>query len=176
MEPITGERVRLRQAHLDDLPTLLEILTEPAVARWWQDSSRDELAELIATDDHDTTVVVAELDGEVVGLLYATEQLHPDYRHASIDVTLRTSAQGQGLGTDAVRTLARWLVDHRGHHRLTIDPAADNPTAIACYRKVGFRPVGVLRRYERRDDGTWHDGLLMEALADEITPPGVAAG
>jgi aminoglycoside 6'-N-acetyltransferase len=24
-----------------------------------------------------------------------------------------------------------------------------------------------MRRYERSDDGTWHDGLLLDLLADE---------
>jgi aminoglycoside 6'-N-acetyltransferase len=52
---------------------------------------------------------------------------------------------------------------------LVIDPAADNTAAIACYRKVGFRSVGVMRKYELSADGTWHDGLLMELLADELT-------
>jgi aminoglycoside 6'-N-acetyltransferase len=50
-----------------------------------------------------------------------------------------------------------------------IDPAADNLAAIRCYTKVGFRPVGVMRQYERSADGSWHDGLLMELLAGEIT-------
>ena len=34
--------------------------------------------------------------------------------------------------------------------------------------KVGFRPVGVMRRYERGPDGEWHDGLLMELLAEDL--------
>jgi aminoglycoside 6'-N-acetyltransferase len=33
---------------------------------------------------------------------------------------------------------------------------------------VGFRPVGVMRRYERGPDGVWHDGLLMDMLAGEL--------
>ena len=34
--------------------------------------------------------------------------------------------------------------------------------------KVGFKPVGVMRRYERDANGKdWHDGLLMELLAGE---------
>jgi len=33
---------------------------------------------------------------------------------------------------------------------------------------VGFRPVGVMRRYERGADGTFHDGLLMDLLAEEL--------
>ena len=54
---------------------------------------------------------------------------------------------GRGLGSDAVRTLARHLFAEHRHHRLVIDPAADNTAAIGCYAKVGFRPVGVMRRY-----------------------------
>lgn len=37
-------------------------------------------------------------------------------------------------------------------------------------RSVGFRPVGVMRRNERDADGSgWHDGLLMDLLAEELT-------
>jgi aminoglycoside 6'-N-acetyltransferase len=72
------------------------------------------------------------------------------------------------VGTDAVRTLARHLVRDLGHHRLVIDPATDNEPAIRCYAKVGFKPVGVMRQYERGPDGEWHDGLLMDLLADEL--------
>jgi aminoglycoside 6'-N-acetyltransferase len=53
-----------------------------------------------------------------------------------------------------------------------IDPAADNHAAIRCYAAVGFRPVGIMRCYERNADGAgWHDGLLMDLLADELAPP-----
>ena len=79
-----------------------------------------------------------------------------------------TPRHGQGLGSEAVRVLARYLIEERGHHRLTIDPAADNAAAIRAYETVGFRPVGVMRSYERGPDGTFHDGLLMEMLADQL--------
>jgi aminoglycoside 6'-N-acetyltransferase len=64
--------------------------------------------------------------------------------------------------------LARFLIEDRGHHRLTIDPAAANERAIRAYEKVGFRKVGLLRRYQYYPDGTWQDGLLMELLAEEF--------
>lgn len=67
-----------------------------------------------------------------------------------------------------MRTLARYLIDERGHHRLTIDPAADNAPAIRAYEKVGFRAVGVMREHWRSPDGTWRDGLLMDLLAREL--------
>lgn len=79
------------------------------------------------------------------------------------------SARGpRGSGTAALEAVLREL-----HHRVTIDPAADNPTAIRVYERAGFRPVGVLHHSERdRSTGLWRDQLLMEWLADPPDPPG----
>ncbi|MFF8867801.1 hypothetical protein ACF08B_37810 [Streptomyces sp. NPDC015139] len=45
--------------------------------------------------------------------------------------------RGSGPGIDAVRTLARHLIDNWG----------------------GCLPVGITRQYDRGPDGTWHDCL-----------------
>jgi aminoglycoside 6'-N-acetyltransferase len=90
------------------------------------------------------------------------------YHHAGMDIYLDPSVHGKGIGTDAVRTMAKHLTTTLGHHRLVIDPAADNVAAIRTYQKVGFQRVGVLRRYERGMDGAFHDGLLLDLLADEL--------
>ncbi|WP_369800497.1 GNAT family N-acetyltransferase [Alloactinosynnema sp. L-07] len=91
-----------------------------------------------------------------------------DYRHAGIDIFLDPTVHGRGLGADAIRTLACHLIDTHGYHRPVIDPAADNAAMIRCCTKVGFRPVGIMREYERGPDSTWHDGLLMDLLANEL--------
>ena len=104
----------------------------------------------------------------VIGAIQAWEENEPDYRHAGIDLFLATAAQGRGLGPEAIRLVATWLIDVRGHHRLTIDPAADNVAAVRACRKVGFEPVGRLRLYERGADGEWHDAVLMELLAEDL--------
>ena len=88
-----------------------------------------------------------------------------------IDLFVATGFQGRGIGPEAIRLVARHLFEERGHHRLTIDPAAANERAIWAYEKVGFRRVGVMRLYERSIDGTWHDGLLMDMLAGELRDP-----
>jgi aminoglycoside 6'-N-acetyltransferase len=72
------------------------------------------------------------------------------------------------LATDAIVTLLRHLIEDRGHHRVTIDPATDNAAAIACYEKAAFRCVGVMRSAERDPaSGRWRDALLMEY----VVPP-----
>ena len=108
------------------------------------------------------------MDGNVVGFIQFEEEDDVDYRHAGIDLFVESAYQGRGIGSDALRTLARHLFETHGHHRLTIDPALGNEHAIAVYGRVGFRPVGVMRLYERGIDGTWHDSLLMDMLTGEL--------
>ena len=154
----------LRPIEPDDVAELRRIHTLPEVARWW-----DEPAETFPSDDPDSTRLVIQVDGTVAGLIQFGEEDEPKYRHAAIDIFLAPSFHGRGIGTEAVRRVARHLIDERGHHRITIDPAADNVAAIRAYEKVGFRPVGVMREYERDHDGAgWHDGLLMELLARDL--------
>jgi aminoglycoside 6'-N-acetyltransferase len=160
MTVLRGDRVLLRPLVDADAPDLRRILNTPAVARWWD-------ADAIEPDDEVTRFTI-EVDGAVAGMIQYGEETDPKYRHASIDIFLDPALHGRGLGTEAVRTLARHLVDDRGHHRLTIDPAAANTAAIRAYEKAGFRRVGVMRRYERDADGRgWHDGVLMDLLAEE---------
>ena len=165
---LRGRQVTLRPTSLADAPALATILAEPDVARWWGTFDLDRVvAELIGGDPEESPFVI-EHDGEIVGYIQAVEEDEPDFRQAGIDLFLRTDAQGRGLGPDAIRTLAIELIDARGHHRLTIDPVADNVRAIAAYAKLGFRPVGVMRQYQRMTDGRWADALLMDLLADEL--------
>src|SRR5207245_11762748 len=103
-----------------------------------------------------------------VACIPCSEESAQMYEHAGIDLALQSDWQSPGLGPAATLTPAKHLVTERGHHRLTIHPAAHNVRAIRAYEKVGFKPVGVMRKYERGPDGTWHDGLLMELLADDF--------
>lgn len=170
MDPVLrGESVSLRPALASDIPALARIRETPEVYARWRGSS--DLAAAVAEDlaERGAHTLAIEVDGAVIGAIQWQEETEPDYRHASIDIYIDPAFHARGLGTDAVRTLARHLIEARGHHRLTIDPALDNTAAIRSYSKAGFRPVGVLRQSERGVDGTWHDALLMDLLAGELT-------
>jgi aminoglycoside 6'-N-acetyltransferase len=147
-----------------DEAELRRIHETPEVARWW-----DLPAEGFPwTDDPESTRRAIVLDGAVVGLIQFYEQPEPRYRHASIDLFLDPALHGRGLGTEAIRLVVRELIEQRGHHRVTIDPATTNAAAIRSYEKAGFERVGVMRCYERDiDGGGWHDALLMELLAEQ---------
>ena len=165
---LVGPRLTVRPGTAEDVDALLAILAEPSVSRWWGDPAprEDVSADLLGTGD--TVLLVIEVDGAVAGGIQYYEEADPQYRHGAIDVYLSHRFQGRGLGVEAIRLVARFLFETRGHHRLTIDPALENERAIRSYEKLGFRRVGVMRQYERGRDGSFHDGLLMELLRGEL--------
>ena len=166
---LRGERVVLRPLVEADVPRIVELGADPEVARWWRGLTYAHVLEKAHGEDDGAVVFAIVLDGEIAGMIQYFEENDEEFRHASIDLFLGTPHHDHGLGTDAVETMARHLIRDRGHHRLTIDPAAHNERAIRCYEKVGFRPVGVMREYWRDPDGVWRDGLLLDLLAKELT-------
>jgi aminoglycoside 6'-N-acetyltransferase len=164
---LRGHEIVLRPLEEGDLGGVAQIQSEPGVSRWWGPPDEAELRRKLEAHSDEKAFAI-EMNGELVGLIEYSEENTSEFRHAGIDLFLAERHQGRGLGTDAVQTIARYLIEERGHHRLTIDPAADNTAAIRSYEKVGFRPVGVMREYWRSPDGTWRDGLLMDLLAREL--------
>jgi aminoglycoside 6'-N-acetyltransferase len=167
---LTGNGVVLVPLRPEYIDRLAELIAEPSVARWWSDPPTWVQKRLIESDPEALGFAILALpDRVVIGYIQAWENADPEFRHAGLDLYLGTASQGRGHGPDAIRTAIRWLIEERGHHRITIDPALANEHAIRAYEKVGFRRIGVLREYQLHGDGRWHDGLLMDLLAQELS-------
>jgi aminoglycoside 6'-N-acetyltransferase len=156
--------IELRPATPEDVDDFLAIVSP---SEWWGFVSSEEQLRADLLDD-ETTVYAIEAGGATVGWLQVYEENEPAYRYAALDIMLAPSHQAQGIGPEALRRAIRALIED-GHHRFTIDPALDNERAIRAYAKVGFRRVGVLRKYWLDDERNWRDGLMMELLAEELS-------
>ncbi len=155
----------LRPLEPGDVAELRRIRETPEVMRWWDRVEKG----FPLSDEPDASRLTIEVDGAVAGMVQFNQEEEPKYRHASIDLFVDPALHGRGLGTEAVRGVVRILIEERGHHRITIDPAIENPAAIRAYERAGFKRVGVMRQSERDADGQgWHDSLLMELLADDL--------
>jgi len=158
----SGPTVALRPLAAGDEADLLRIHRHPQVARWW-----DQPDEGFPWDEPESERLTVEVDGRIAGMVQWFEENEPKYRHAGIDIFLDPAVHGRGVGTEVVGRVVRLMVEERGHHRLTIDPAADNIAARRCYEKAGFTPVGTLHKAERDADGRgWHDAILMELVVE----------
>lgn len=144
--------LELRPPRPDDDEALAAMFAEPEVRRWWLDGDWER----------DSGWVI-DVDGEPAGWLQYEEESYAWYPSVAFDIALRSAMHGRGYGRRALRLAIEHFVA-QGHHRFTIDPNARNERAIRSYAAVGFEPVGVLRAYERRGDGGWDDGLLMDLV------------
>src|SRR6476660_2564210 len=105
---LQGREIVLRTTTPDDAPALAAILAEAEVARWWGDFDLARVvADLVESGPEELPFVI-EQAGPVLGYIQAVEETEPEFRHAGIDLFLRTDAHGHGLGPDAIRTLAAW--------------------------------------------------------------------
>ena len=157
-----GRAIVVRRAEVSDAPAIAKTfaassayagtlqLPFPSTSAWEKRISEN------ASDDY---VLVAEVDGEVVG----NAGLHPvskspRRRHAgTIGMAVRDDWHGRGVGT-ALMAAALELADNWiGYSRLELTAYTDNEAALALYRKFGFEIEGTARRYALRA------GVLVDA-------------
>jgi aminoglycoside 6'-N-acetyltransferase len=110
------------------------------VRRWWRDPAEDFPASM--TRSTNCTVM---LDERIIGFAQWCSEEETTIRFAGLDLFLDPAVHRRGLGLETVRVLCAHLIDDHGFHRIQADPEAENEASIACFRKAGFRPVGVLR-------------------------------
>lgn len=155
----------MRTATDEDIDRLVDWHLDPEVARFWDDETytREEMVAAFGETDVDRYIV--EADGVPVGYLQAwfTDDLPGE---AGLDMFLIPDARGHGLGPDAARTIADWLLSAGGRGRVTVDPYGSNERAIRAWTKAGFRPV----EEREPDDEHPQDWLLMTWERDQAAP------
>jgi aminoglycoside 6'-N-acetyltransferase len=158
---IEGERLAFEPVRPEHAERLKELRAAPEVARWWDPAPEGWPLKV----EQDLSKLALLVDGEVAGYVQFWEEPDPSGRHADVDIFLGPDAQDRGLGTEAMRTIVRHLIEDRGHHRITLGTSVENDRAIHVYEKVGFRRVGVMRKAALSHlTGEWEDELLMELV------------
>jgi len=76
-------------------------------------------------------------------------------------------ARRRGVATRAVGMLSRWALRELDLGRLALLTDIDNEASQAVARRCGFQREGVLRAFERREDGRRHDLVVFSLLAED---------
>lgn len=103
----------------------------------------------------------------VIGALRLHSLDHHDRRASLAIGILDPKLLGKGIGTTAIRLIARHAFGPLALHRLVLRVIDYNTRAIAAYKKVGFKIEGVEREAARVAD-TWHDDVIMGLLASDF--------
>ncbi len=184
-EPLVGSTVRLDLLTEADLPALAEVLADPEVYRsgyvvhrcptsvedgvklGWQRFLAQQ-RELDGKGNGRTAYAVRLVgDGTFVGTSSLWEA---DLAHEKIHVgsTLYGSRWwGTEVNPECKLLLMRHAFEECGYGRVKIQTDLLNTRSQAAIAKLGAVREGVLRRDQRREDGTWRDTVVFSVLIDE---------
>lgn len=181
---LTGNLVDLRAIEPADLELLTVWMNDPAVMLYWgRPGNTVTIAEVAENERREAArgtsrkYMIATKSGRRVGII---DYYDLDWVARSAWTSVLIGDQeywGGGYGTDAMRTLLRYLFRQLGLHRVSLNVHESNARAQKSYAKNGFTTEGTLREWAYFD-GRWVNAILMsvldrdfEALAGKALPP-----
>jgi RimJ/RimL family protein N-acetyltransferase len=174
---IAGDGIRLRRATRDDVPFLLEVLTDedvqPFLGRGGAFDEESVVGELEQQDREPDAFgrfvieVVDERGWRKAGTL-GFERVNKRSRIAQLErLAIHPAFRGRRLADDAARLFQRHLIFDLDFHRVQLEIYGFNERAQRHAERAGFVREGVKRKAYRRDDG-WVDGVLYGLVLEDL--------
>ena len=165
--------VTIRTATADDLEDLMDLREAVAGEGVWigaelpldREGDRAEHRDTIECADGTKVLLVAEVDGELVGTVSVLTRVGI----GGLGMNVAAGMRGQGVGAALLTEAIRWA-EVAGVHKLELEHWPWNHRARALYERAGFVEEGYRRRQYRRKDGALWDSVLMGLVLDEDAP------
>ena len=164
--------ITVRRAEPADATALVALATvvstEPEGWMIWNEwrSAGEERRYLRAVRKHpDAAVLVAELDGRIVGRLSLARDPHPASHHvADLGLMVDGGFRRRGVGRALLAAAAEWGREH-GIEKLELHVFPWNEPALGLYTSFGFEREGYRKRHYERG-GELVDAILMAYFVD----------
>ena len=129
------------------------------------DVSEDDLKKSIAShnDGPKNLLLVADFNGLFVGSIDFRIAKRQRCEHwGGFGMGVRQGWRSCGIGDILLSSMLDWAISVPEIEKVTLAVRADNPRAIALYKKHGFVLSGCDKEYLKLSDGTFVDDLRME--------------
>jgi RimJ/RimL family protein N-acetyltransferase len=99
---------------------------------------------------------------ESVGYIQVSEEAEAE-KTVRFGICLANQYWSQGYGTEIIEAIEAHLRSHCGIHKVILHVDETNTRAVACYSRLGYREVGVMRRHVLVQ-GRLRNVVIMEKL------------
>lgn len=163
-----GRQVRLRAPRWSDLDDMLgfinSLVEEGAQITATEKKTRDEevdwLAKLLSDVEKDRRIAIAaEVDGRFIGLVEVTPERGSSAHVGILGIAIKEGYRDVGIVTEMIRE-AETQAKRLGIEIITLDVFASNLRARHLYEKLGYKAVGCIPRFFKRD-GAYIDRIMM---------------
>ena len=162
----------IREIKIDDAENFIKLiknvesqsdfmLMEPGERKTTFLQQRKHLKEI--DQQNNSTIFVAEVEGELVGYLIAIGGSVKRTEHSAyIVIGILQSYRGKGIGTELFHNVNKWASKHN-ISRLELTAVTENKAGLALYKKSGFEIEGT-KRNSLIIDGKFFDEYYMSKL------------
>ncbi len=171
----TGKPLLIREAEKQDAPALLNYVQTVAGETDFLTFGPGEFN--LSVEDEETFIensrqapnqvaLIAEMDGEIAGLLHVEGSPKKRLRHnGEFGITVRKTYWGKGIGAHLMEAMIDWAKDSGVIRKLNLKVLVNNTNAIRLYERFGFEKEGCTRR-DTRIDGQFYETYSMGLLID----------
>lgn len=177
MIDLRNGNVRVRDLTDNDFKLMLKQLTDERVLEFY--GGRDKKYTLESITEHysekwksEIIRAIIEFDGIPIGygqVYKMYDELYEDYLYKKSDDIVYGMDQfigepeywNKGIGTRYIKMIFDFLKKEKNTDAVIIDPHKNNPRAIRCYEKAGFKIIKELPQHEMHE-GVKEDCYLME--------------
>lgn len=166
-----GTKVLIRTAIASDAERMKHCVTKYIEDNSGQVLSRDEYPSAMQDektwisdflDNPSRILLVAEIDGEVVGNIDFQAGTRKRLRHVGeFGMSVLPSFRGRGIGALLLSSLVEWARNHSEIEKINLRVLSNNKTAISMYKKYGFIEVGRRVNEIKYEDGSYADEIHM---------------
>ena len=112
---------------------------------------------------------VAELSptNELIGYIQLSAVVDAD-KTIQFGICLAAQYWSYGYGSEVIQAVEKYLQLHHGTRKMMLHVDATNSRAVACYGKLGYREVGVMRSHVLVQ-ARLRDVIIMEKLTSRST-------
>ena len=108
-------------------------------------------------------LLVAEVDGRIVGNIDFHIARRRRVSHwGEFGMSVQPGWRSRGVGNALLGSLVAWATSVQEIEKIILRVRADNPRAIALYKKHGFVQCGLSKDVLKLDDGVYVDEVTME--------------
>lgn len=170
---LKSDKIRLRAVEPEDLDLMYLIENDTELWHLGQTSvpfSHYALKQYIAQSSNDffhdrqLRLVIETAQGISVGFV-DLQNYNPQHHRAEVGIVVVPEQQRQGLATEALRLLARYVSAHLGIHQLYALVPESNKASLALFRKCGYKQTAILPDWIYSPAGWQSVALCQKVLA-----------
>lgn len=170
---INNKKVTIRNGRVQDAEKLINLIKKVGKETDFLLKNPDEFNPTVKEEEKfiqsqiDSEVdilIVAETDGEIIGICGLNGNINKKIRHsAEFGLAIEQESCGMGIGKNLMKAGIEWGKEN-GISRITLKVDTNNYTAISLYLKLGFEIEGTLRNDKMLVDGSYISGYTMALL------------